>query len=137
MAAMKSRDNAKRTFLKTITVALAMAISSAALAQYQQGQPGQPGYSVPGGSRDTSARREPLTEPGRSFRGEVRSIDKISGTITLRHGPIVALSVREGTTDYPVKDSSMLERVKVGDQVRFSAILQGRSLLVTNIGPAD
>jgi Cu/Ag efflux protein CusF len=55
----------------------------------------------------------------------------------LKHDSIGALGVPARTSDYSVKDSSILEQVKVGDKVRFSAVLQGRSLLVTNIAPAN
>jgi Cu/Ag efflux protein CusF len=45
--------------------------------------------------------------------------------------------VPAATADYPVKDASMLKNVKVGDEVRFGVILQGRSLLVTHIEPVN
>jgi Cu/Ag efflux protein CusF len=121
--------------MKKLTISLALAVSSAALAQNDpRGLRGEPGYTVPRRA-DSAPKRE--MEPGQSFRGEVRAIDKASGKITLRHGSIVALGVPASTTDYAVKDSSMLEHVKVGDEVRFSAVMQGRSLLVTNIAPAN
>ena len=122
--------------MKQITIALALVVSSAALAQYDSlGRPAnEPGYSVPR-SPDRPAAK-PM-EPGQSFRGEVRAVDKASGKVTLKHDSIMALGVSASTTDYSVKDKSMLEHVKVGDQVRFSAVLQGRSLLVTNIAPAN
>lgn len=50
--------------------------------------------------------------------GEVRKVDKETGKITLRHGPI------EGELDMPamsmvfqVKDASLLDTLKVGDRV--------------------
>ena len=118
--------------MKQLMIALALVVSSAALAQIGPRSPNEPGYTVP---------RSPETarpiEPGQSFRGEVQAIDKMSGKITLKHDSIGALGVPASTADYPVKDSSMLEHVKVGDRVRFSAVLQGRSLLVTNIARAN
>ena len=119
--------------MKLLAIALALALSGAALAQDDlRARPNEPGYTVP---RAPAAAR-PM-EPGQSFRGEVQAIDKASGTVTLKHDSIGALGVPSGTADYSVKDSSMLERVKVGDRVRFNAVLQGRSLLVTNIAPAN
>jgi Cu(I)/Ag(I) efflux system periplasmic protein CusF len=127
-----------RTFFleaMTVSAGLALAASScAALAQGDpRGAPGEPGYAVP---KSSSSAPRPM-EPGRYFRGEVKAVDKASGTITLRHGPITSLGVPATTADYAVKDSALLERVKVGDEVRFVAVLQGRSLLVTNIEPAN
>ena len=119
---------------KLTMVALALTVSSAALAQVGARAPNEPGYTVPQ-SREKSA--EKPMEPGQSFRGEVQGVDKASGTITLKHDSITALGLPAKTTDYAVKDSSMLEHVKVGDRVRFGAVMQGRSLLVTHIAPAN
>ena len=120
--------------MKHLTIALALLVSGAALAQIGARTPDEPGYTVPRGG---DSQRAKLTEPGQSFRGEVQAIDKASGTVTLKHDSIAILGVPARTSDYSVKDSSMLERVKIGDRVRFSAVLQGRSLLVTNIAPAN
>jgi Cu/Ag efflux protein CusF len=117
--------------MKLLTVAVALMVSGAALAQIGAHAPNEPGYTVP----ISPERPRPMV--GQSFRGEVQAIDKPSGTITLKHDSIGALGVPARTADYSVKDSSMLEHVKVGDQVRFNAVLQGRSLLVTNIAPAN
>lgn len=119
--------------MKQLTIALALAVSSAALAQNDpRGLPNEPGYTVP-----RAPARAAKMESGQSFRGEVRAVDKASGKVTLKHDSLGALGVPASTTDYAVKDKSMLEHVKVGDQVRFNAVLQGRSLLVTNIAPAN
>ena len=118
--------------MKWLAIPIVLLISTAALAQAQS--PNEPGYTVPGAATPTRPR---LTEPGRSYHGEVRDVDKVSGTVTLRHGPLGALGVPEGTKDYTVKDPSMLKNLKVGDEVRFGVVLQGRSLLITTIGPAN
>jgi Cu(I)/Ag(I) efflux system periplasmic protein CusF len=120
--------------MKPLAIAVALMVSSAALAQLGARTPDEPGYTVPRTGDGQAARRP---EPGQSFRGEVQAVDRTSGIITLKHDSLGALGVPARTTDYPVKDSSMLEHLKVGDRVRFSAVLQGRSLLVTNIAPAN
>jgi Cu(I)/Ag(I) efflux system periplasmic protein CusF len=119
-----------------LALVLALVIPSAALAQagVPSGASNEPGYTVPG-SRYQS--RNPPMEPGRSFRGEVKRVNKVLGTVTLRHGPITVLGVPERTEQYEVKDKALLEHVKAGDEVRFTAVLQGRTLVVTNIGPAN
>jgi Cu/Ag efflux protein CusF len=120
--------------MKQLTLAVALTVSGAALAQIGARDATEPGYTVPRAGNSEAPRR---MEPGQSFRGEVRGVDKASGRITLRHDSLGALGVPASTTDYSVKDSSMLEHIKVGDRVRFSAVLQGRSLLVTDIAPAN
>jgi Cu(I)/Ag(I) efflux system protein CusF len=122
--------------MNRVAVVLLLAFSTAALAQYQNplGKPGEPGYSAPGKPNSEPGK---LNEPGRSFGAEVVDIDKVSGTVTLKHGPIDMLGVRPGTVEYNVKDASKLKAIKVGERVRFNAVLQGRSLLVTDIAPAN
>src|SRR5450631_296441 len=53
--------------------------------------------------------------------GEVRKVDKAAKKITLKHGPIVNLDMPGMTMVFHVKESKMLEQVKAGDKVRFSA----------------
>ena len=52
--------------------------------------------------------------------GEVRKIDKGAGKITLKHGPIANLGMPPMTMVFRVKDPAMLEKVAVGDKVRFA-----------------
>jgi Cu/Ag efflux protein CusF len=118
--------------MKQVMVVAALVVSSAAFAQMGARTPDEPGYTVP---RAPEAAK-PM-ERGQSFRGEVQAIDKAAGKITLKHDSLGALGVPASTTEYSVKDSSMLEQLKVGGRVRFSAVLQGRSMLVTNIAPAN
>jgi len=120
--------------MKYLALVLAFSVPAAALAQLQN-RPDEPGYTapIPPGSQE---RTRPLG-PGRSFSGLVEGIDKATGTVTLRHGPIDMLGVRAGTSEYEVKDASLLQRLKVGDRVEFNAVLQGRSLQVTHIAPPD
>ena len=68
--------------------------------------------------------------------GEVQKIDKDAGKITLKHGPIPNLEMPGMTMVFRVKDPAMLDSVKPGDKVRFSAEKSGGSLTVTQIAPA-
>ncbi len=57
-----------------------------------------------------------------TINGEVKKIDVSAGKITLKHGPAKGLGMDEPMTMvYRVKDSAMLEQVKIGDKVRFEA----------------
>lgn len=65
--------------------------------------------------------------------GEVRKVDKDAGKITLKHGPLKNLDMPAMTMVFRVKDSSMLDRVKEGDKVRFSADREGGALTIMEI----
>ena len=68
--------------------------------------------------------------------GEVRKVDKETKKITLRHGPIANLDMPPMTMVFQVKDPAMLEQVKAGDKVRFSADKLGGAYTVTSLEPA-
>jgi len=53
--------------------------------------------------------------------GEVRKVDKQANKLTLRHGAITNLDMPPMTMVFQVRDPAMLDRVKTGDKVRFSA----------------
>ena len=59
--------------------------------------------------------QEPMTE------GEVRTVNKDAGKITLRHGEIKNLDMGTMTMVFKVKEAAMLEQVKAGDKVGFRA----------------
>jgi Cu(I)/Ag(I) efflux system periplasmic protein CusF len=53
--------------------------------------------------------------------GEVRKVDKSRGKITLKHGEIKNLDMPPMTMVFGVKDKALLDKVKAGDKVKFSA----------------
>lgn len=53
--------------------------------------------------------------------GEVRKVDKEAGKVTLKHGEIKNLDMPGMTMVFQVKDPALLEKVKAGDQVSFTA----------------
>ena len=53
--------------------------------------------------------------------GVVRKIDAANGKITLRHGPIPALGMGAMTMNYRLRDKALLDGIKAGDTVEFSA----------------
>lgn len=65
--------------------------------------------------------------------GEVRKVDKGTGKITLKHGPIVNLDMPGMTMVFHVKDPAMLDQVKKGDKVKFAAEKMGDNFTVTKI----
>lgn len=65
--------------------------------------------------------------------GEVRKIDKSSGKVTLRHGEIKSLDMPPMTMVFRARDAALLDKIKVGDKVRFKAEDSGGTLFVTAI----
>lgn len=71
-----------------------------------------------------------------SAEGEVRRIDKAAKKITLKHGEIKSLDMPAMTMAYQVKDAALLDKVKEGDKVRFTANKVGGTYTVTSIEAA-
>ena len=67
--------------------------------------------------------------------GEVRKVDKEAKKITIKHEEIRNLGMPPMTMVFPVKDEAMLESVKQGDKVKFTAEKVGGAITVTKIDP--
>ncbi len=65
--------------------------------------------------------------------GEVRRVDKEAKKLTIKHGPIPNLNMDSMTMVFQVKDPAMLDQVKAGDKIRFSADKIGGQYTVTKI----
>ena len=68
--------------------------------------------------------------------GEVRKIDKETGKITIKHGPIKHLDMPPMSMVFTAKDPALLDKAKVGDKIRFHVVDEGGKLIVTDIQPA-
>lgn len=68
--------------------------------------------------------------------GKVRKVDKDAGKVTLRHGPIQNLDLPAMTMVFKVSDPKMLDSLKEGDKVRFSADKVSGVITVTRIEAA-
>ncbi|HSN40556.1 MAG TPA: copper-binding protein [Burkholderiales bacterium] len=77
-----------------------------------------------------TAASAPLTD------GEVRKIDKDAGKITIKHGPLENLGMPAMTMVYRVKDPAMLDKLKIGDKISFTADKVNGTYTVTQIKPA-
>jgi Cu(I)/Ag(I) efflux system protein CusF len=53
--------------------------------------------------------------------GEVRKVDKAAGKISLKHGEIKNLDMPPMSMVFQAKDPALLNKVKVGDKVVFTA----------------
>lgn len=65
--------------------------------------------------------------------GEVRRIDKGAAKITLRHGELKHLDMPSMTMVFQVTDPALLEKIKVGDKVKFRAEKTSGGYAVTAI----
>jgi Cu(I)/Ag(I) efflux system protein CusF len=65
--------------------------------------------------------------------GEVRKIDKDAQKITLKHGEIKSMDMPGMTMVFKVLDPTLLDKVKVGDKVRFNAEKRDGAIVVTEI----
>ena len=70
---------------------------------------------------------------GALVQGEVRKVDKDAKKITIKHGAIPKLDMPAHTMVFQVKDVAWLDRVKVGDKVRFDAEKIGGAFMLTKI----
>ena len=68
--------------------------------------------------------------------GEIRKVDVENKKITIKHGVIKNLDMPGMTMVFQVKDTAMLDKVKAGDKVRFTAEKADGAIVVTDIQPA-
>jgi Cu(I)/Ag(I) efflux system periplasmic protein CusF len=65
--------------------------------------------------------------------GEVRKVDKDTGKITIKHGPLVNLGMPAMTMVFHVADAAMLDQVKPGDRIAFVAEKKNGALTVVKM----
>ena len=98
------------------------------------------GTLLPLPSLAVEAHHQPAATSGASdaqfAEGEIRRVDRDAKKITIRHGPIPNLDMPPMTMVFQVKEPGMLDQVKAGDKVRFSAEKLGGAYTVTKIEPA-
>jgi Cu/Ag efflux protein CusF len=68
--------------------------------------------------------------------GEVRKVDPAQGKVTLRHGPLVNLDMPAMTMVFTVPDKKLLDGLKEGDKVKFTADKKDGAFIVTAIEAA-
>lgn len=65
--------------------------------------------------------------------GEVRKVDKETQKMTIKHGPIPNLDMPAMTMVFRVKDPAMLDEVKAGDKIKFTADKVGGAYTVMTV----
>lgn len=84
--------------------------------------------AVPAATQDDAA---PLSV------GEVKKVDKDTGKLTIRHGPLKNLDMPGMTMAFKVSDPAMLDKAKAGDPIRFHVERINGTLTVTRLETAD
>ncbi len=74
--------------------------------------------------------------PASITEGEVRKIDKEAKKITLKHGNIKNLDMPGMTMVFQVKDIALLDKVKAGDKVMFTAEKANGAIVITALEAA-
>ena len=68
--------------------------------------------------------------------GEVRKVDKVAGKVTIKHGEIKNLDMPGMTMAFPVKDKTLLDKVSVGDKIKFIVVMDKGNMVVTDLQKA-
>lgn len=92
----------------TLTLSLLLSVAGPAPAHETGGAHGHEAAA-------SSQAAKPLVE------AVVRTVDKSAKKITLRHGEIPNLDMGPMTMVFQVQDPALLDKVKAGDSVRFTA----------------
>ena len=103
------------------------ALFTAAGAAQAAGHAGAPMAPASAVTTTVSKSDLPLTD------GEVRKVDMDYKKITIKHGDIKNLDMPGMTMVFGVKDAALLDKIKAGDKVKFSAEKSGGAIVVTDI----
>lgn len=109
-----------------LSLVLAFAAASVAVVANAQTAPA---------AADHAAHHPASAAPAPQSDGEVRKVDKDQARVTLRHGPLPNLDMPAMTMVFKVKDPKILDTLKVGDRVKFTAEKIDGAFVVTAIQP--
>ncbi len=74
-----------------------------------------------------------LTQSADMTDGEIRKVDKANRKLTIKHGEIKNLDMPGMTMVFQVKDPAILDKVKAGDKIKFTAEKSGTAFVVSDI----
>jgi Cu(I)/Ag(I) efflux system periplasmic protein CusF len=66
-------------------------------------------------------------------RGTVVAVDIESKRVLLKHGPIPSLHMGPMTMEFGVQDAKLLQQLKKGSKLRFTAVQQADDYLITRL----
>lgn len=113
--------------MKIISILVAAAMATPAMSASAQA----PASAVDHAAHHGASAAAPQSD------GEVRKVDREQGKLTLRHGPLPNLDMPAMTMVFKVADPKLLEGLKSGDKVRFTAEKLNGAFTVTAIQPAQ
>jgi Cu(I)/Ag(I) efflux system periplasmic protein CusF len=73
------------------------------------------------------------SQPVELTAGEVRKVDRGAGEIIVKHARIKSMDMPAMTMPFSVRETGMLDQVKVGDRIRFAAEVIGDRPTITRI----
>jgi Cu/Ag efflux protein CusF len=91
------------------------------------------GLVAPAAQATTHGDQVPARQLTTGAEGEIRRIDRDARKLTIRHGPIQNLEMPAMTMVFQVSDPALLDRVKAGDKVRFTADKVGGAYTVLQL----
>lgn len=123
---------------KAFLIALAFAATApVAITAYAQAMNHgkMDGMNMPGAKMDgmDMSAKNADSMAGSMTEGEVRKVDKADRKITLKHSDIKNLDMPGMTMVFQVRDAALLDKVKAGDRVKFSAEKADGAIVVTSI----
>ena len=108
---------------------IAVSMLGAAFA-FQAGAADDHGHHAPNRAKPAAAASAAMTD------GEVRKVDKAAGKLTIKHGALPKFDMPPMTMAYRVTDKAMLDGLKPGDKLRFTAERIDGAITVKRIEPA-
>ena len=115
-------------------LAVVLAASSAA-AHAQSGMKGMDMKDGDMGMKGMDMKKEKKASAGTVHKasGKVTKVDAAKGSVTIAHGPVASMNWPSMTMSFKAKDKAMLNKVKPGDEVRFSFVQSGKDHTITEI----
>ena len=74
-----------------------------------------------------------MSQVNEMTQGVVRKIDKENSKITIRHEEIKSLDMPPMTMVFQVKNAALLDKVQVGQTVKFTVVQDGGKLVVIDV----
>ena len=68
--------------------------------------------------------------------GIVRKIDKENSKITIKHEEIKNLDMPPMTMVFQVKNKALIDKIQVGETVKFTVVQESGKIVVTDLKPA-
>jgi Cu(I)/Ag(I) efflux system periplasmic protein CusF len=109
--------------IAALTMGVTFASASPVLASSDHGSHGK--------ASNAAAATPELTD------GEIRKVDAEAMKVTIRHAEIKALEMPAMTMVFRIKDKALLDGIKPGSKVKFRAISDGGSYVVTELKTAN